>query len=252
MESLVVTLLVALACILVVMMLAQGLTRRVDFFSIRNIYLAGFIIYHVASPIAALHDGNYLGFKIGDPVKSAKWMLMYSYIYIAVFLLSYHRLRISRWFASKFSAGPRDASDSLLTGLAISMIIVSLAARVIGLQFRAVGPISTNISIALSAASCAIAGWMWGGRRLNPAVICLAAFIVISSLGMMLGSGFYSRRPLISVLVGFAWGAYYRWARHMQPSKLLFSTAPLILIAGLIVAAFTAVRGTLHHNEERR
>lgn len=249
MEGLIVTLLIAMAVGLIVMMFAQGLTSRVDFFSIRNIYLAGFIIYHVASPISALNDGTYIGFKITDPMKSAKWMLMYSYIYIGVYLLSYHRLKISRWFASKFTGGPREASDSMLTGVAITLIIVSLAARLIGMQFRALGPISTNISIALAAAACAIAGWIWGGRRFNPVVICLAIGIVAISLGLTLG-GFYSRRPLISVLVGFAWGAYYRWARYMSPTRLLYATAPLILVAGLIVAAFTAVRSTLHHGDQ--
>ncbi len=249
MEGLIVTLLIALAVGLVLMMFAQGLSGRVNFFSIRNIYLAGFIIYHVASPITALNDGNFIGFKIGDPVKAAKWMLMYSYIYMGVYLLSYHRLRISRWFASKFSGGQRDASDSMLAGLAIALIVVSLAARLIGMQFRALGPISINISIALSAVSCAIAGWMWGGRRFNPVVILLAVVIVGASVGMMLGSGFFSRRPLISVLVGFTWGAYYRWAINMSPSRLLYSTAPLVIGAGVVIAAFTAVRGALRHDE---
>jgi hypothetical protein len=63
-------------------------------------------------------------------------------------------------------------------------------------------------------------------------------------------SGFYSRRPLISILGGFAWGAYYRWARHLSPSKLVFSTAPLILGVALVVGAFTAVRGQMGSGAE--
>jgi hypothetical protein len=248
MEGLIITLLIALAVGLIIMMFAQGLTRRVDFFSVRNIYLAGFIIYHVSSPISALQDGTYIGFRIINPVEAAKWMLIYTYIYVGVYLFSYHRLKISRWFASKFSGGPNEASDSLLTGVAILLIISALAARLIGMQVRPLAAISTNVSIALAAASCAVVGWIWGGRRLNPVVILLAAFVVGASFAMMLG-GFYSRRPLIGILVGFAWGAYYRWARYMSPTKLLYATAPLVLGAGLIIAAFTAVRGLIHHGE---
>jgi hypothetical protein len=249
MEGLIITLLIALAVGLLLMMFAQGITRRVDFFSVRNIYLAGFIIYHVSSPISALQDGTYIGFKIIDPLEAAKWMLIYTYIYVGVYLFSYHRLKISRWFASKFSGGPSEASDSLLTGVAILMIISALATRGIGMQIRPLAAISTNISIALAAAACAIVGWIWGGRRLNPAVILLAVVVVGISFGMMLG-GFYSRRPLIGILVGFAWGAYYRWARYMSPTRLIYATAPLVLAAGVVIAAFTAVRGLIHHSTE--
>ena len=165
MQGLIITLLIALAVGLMLMMFAQGLTRRVDFFSVRNIYLAGFIIYHVSSPISALQDGTYIGFKIIDPLGAAKWMLIYTYIYVGVYLFSYNRIKISRWFASKFSSGSGEASDSLLTGVSIAMIIAAIATRIIGMQVQPLAAISTNVSIALAAASCAIVGWIWGGRR---------------------------------------------------------------------------------------
>jgi hypothetical protein len=244
MESLIISLLYLLGGVLVVMMLAQGLTRKVDLFSIRNIYLAGFIVYQVASPVSALRDGTFIGFRVTDPVGAAKWLMMYVYIFAGIYLFSYHRLKIARWFASKIHVAHGEDTDSMLVGLAIVLILSAFASRMIAMQVPALRAVSINTAVALAAASCALTGWVWGKRRLNPAVLSLVVLVVGMSLIIALG-GFFSRRPLISILAGFAWGAYYRWARHLSPSRLLFSTAPLLVVAILVVSAFTAVRGQM-------
>ena len=251
MEGLIIALLWLLAGLLSVMMIAQGMSRRVDLFSVRNIYLAGFIVYQVVSPVTALSSGNFFGFRIVDPVASAKWFLIFAYVYIAIYLLSYHWIPFTRWLASKFPGGNAEASDSMLTGLAISLIVASLVARVVGLQVPLLRGLSINVSVAFAAAACAITGWIWGHRRLNPAVLLVVAFVVSISMVIAM-TGFYSRRPLISVLAGFAWGAYYRWARNLTPSRLLFATVPLIIGAALVVSAFTAVRWQMFQGGEGR
>ncbi|MBA4106293.1 MAG: hypothetical protein C0485_11090 [Pirellula sp.] len=226
---------------IVVLMVYQGLNSSVDLFSIRNIYLAGFVVYQIISPVSALRIDSYSGFRIVDPGKAGKWMLLFDYLFIILYLFSYHRLRISLWLAKKFTKGPATASDSILTGLAISIVIAALGVRMVAYAVPALGAIGTNTGIALVAAACAVTGWIWAARRVNPAVLSLVAFVLGVSFLVSLG-GVYSRRPLISVLAGFAWGAYHRWARHLSPSQLLISATPLILIGGLVVSAFTAVR----------
>lgn len=224
-----------------ILVLYQGLTRSVDLFSIRNIYLAGFVVYQIVSPASALRSESYSGFNIIDPSKAAKWFLMFDYLFVLLFLLSYHRFGIANWFAQKLTKGPATASDSLLTGLAISIVIAALGFRVVGYTVPALSAVSINTCIALVSAACAVTGWIWAARRVNPAVLTLVAFVVGVSLVVTLG-GFYSRRPLISVMAGFAWGAYHRWAKNLSPTQLLISATPLVLIAGLVVSAFTAIR----------
>jgi hypothetical protein len=113
--------------------------------------------------------------------------------------------------------------------------------RLIAFQVPLIAGVSINTSIAIMGAACAVVGWVWAARRLNPAVLVVVAFVVGVSLIIVL-SGIYSRRPLISVLAGFAWGAYHRWAKHLTPSKLVISAAPLFLVIAGVVAAFTAIR----------
>jgi hypothetical protein len=244
MNGLIIPLLWLLAGLLCVLMLAQGLQRKVDLLSTRNIYLAGFIIYQIVSPISAIGAENYFGFRIVDPEESAKWLVLFVYIYIALFLLSYHRIRLVDWLAKKFTTGATDASDSLLTGVALALAVLSLVIRVVGLQIPLIRGLSINVSVAFAAAACAISGWIWGHRKLNPVVLLIAGFVLCVGIGLSL-TGFYSRRPIISMVAGFAWGAYYRWARQLKPSRLIFAMAPLVLAAIVVVGAFTAVRGSM-------
>jgi hypothetical protein len=242
MEGFIISLFWLLAGILLVMMIAQGFSGKVNLLSVRNLYLVGFIVYQVIAPVSALNSGTMFGFKVIDPVKAAKWILMYSYIFAAIYLLSYHRLRIARWFSSKIKVPHDGNNDGILTILSVALIIAATVAQMVAYGVPALRAASINISVALAAASCSLAGWVWGKRRLNPAVLCLAALVIGVSMLIAL-TGFYSRRPIISILAGFAWGAYFRHARDLSPGKLLFKTAPLFVAAGIVVAAFTAVRG---------
>jgi hypothetical protein len=230
-----------LAAGIVLMVLYQGLTRSVDLFSIRNIYLAGFIVYQIVSPVMALQSDFYAGFRIVDPAKAGKWMLIFNYVFVAIFLLSYHRIKLVQWLAAKFPQRSATASDSMLTGLAFALILFAVVLRLVGVRIPILQSLSVNVSVALAATSCAIIGWVWAQRRLNPAVLSIAFFIISVSMVVSL-TGFYSRRPLVSILAGFSWGAYHRWARFLPPGKLLLSAAPLAILAGLVVAAFTAIR----------
>ena len=117
-----------LAAGIIILIVYQGLTRSVDLFSIRNIYLLGFIVYQILSPASALRIDSYSGFRLVDPGKAGKWMLLFDYLFIALYLFSYHRLRISLWLAKKFTKGPATASDSILTGLAISIVTAAISA----------------------------------------------------------------------------------------------------------------------------
>lgn len=241
MDGLTVPLLTVLGAGLVLMAIVQGVSRRVELFSVRNIYLAGFVIYQVVSPIAALRSGSHMSFRIIDPEGAAQWFTLYAYIFIAIYLWSYHRLGISNWFAAKFSGENLTASDSMLTGLAIGMIAFAVLLRAVGVQIPYMRGVSINVSVAIAAASCAVIGWVWGARRMNPAVLMVAGLVLSVSMVVAL-TGFYSRRPLVSILAGFSWGAYYRWARHLSFSKLVISTMPLIIATAVIVGAYTAIR----------
>ncbi|QEG34697.1 hypothetical protein [Bythopirellula goksoeyrii] len=236
-----VILLYLLGLITALIVLKQGLSRKVEFFSIRNLYLAGFVVYHVIGPAKAISTGDFSGFRINDPKNTALWLTIYVYVFFFVYLFAYHKINIARWFASKASGMPSEASDSMLMALSVGLIAVGLPLRFFGHYLPVVGPAMTNVSFALAGLACASAGWVWSQRKFNPAVISVAGAVLVGSLVICLYS-IFGRRPLIGVLFGFAWGAYYRWARYVVPSRLILYMIPLLAGATIIIGAYTAIR----------
>ena len=241
MQSILVALLGLLTLAVCMLMLSQGLSRKVDLFSMRNLYLVSFLVYQVISPAFVLYADYYPMFDINAPERAAQTLTMYCYVYTFVFFLSYHRLSFSSWFSKKFNSTPRTIDDMLFLGLAVGLIILAIALRVFGPGIPVVSRAAVQIGIAAAAVASAIAGWVWGGRRFNPLIIVMMAFIVGSSLiiGMQ---GVFGRRPLLSVLLGLAWGYYHRRAKDIPPLKLIVSVAPIVLFVVLAVSAFTAIR----------
>ncbi len=241
MQSIVVMLLALLAFLLTLMMLMQGLSRKVDLFSVRNLYLFSFLVYQIISPAYVLYADYYPMFKINTPEHDAQTFLVYCYAYVFILLLSYHRVKISSWFASKLSGPPRTIDDSFFLGLAVMLVFIAVPLRFLGPSVPLLSKASVQISIAMAAVASAIAGWVWGGRRFNPMVIAMMVFIVGSSLGIGM-YGAFGRRPLLSILLGMAWGFYHRRARDIKPIRLILGLLPIVLFVALAVSAFTAIR----------
>ncbi len=224
------------------MMLKQGLSRKVELFSVRNLYLVGFLIYHVVGPIKVLSSQNFFGFKILNPNSTANWLLLYVWVYFLVYLFSYHRITVVRWFSAKFAGIPSEAPDSMLMILAVLLVVVGLPIRLYAYSIPVIGPTLNNISLAMAATACAAAGWIWSERKFNPVVVTITVALLAGCIGISVFRVF-GRRPLVGVLFGFAWGAYYRWARHVAPKKMLLYMIPLMLGASIVISAFTAIRG---------
>lgn len=233
---------VALSCLaigLAFLMLKQGLSRKVDLFSARNMYLVGFIIYQLTSPAIALETEDFKFFRVNFPSDTGKQFLMMAATFIAIFLFSYQRIGLTSWAASKLKFPPRETNDFLLLGLAVFLIVLGMLLRFMPIPNIAAA--SMQVSIAFAAISAAISGWVWSNRRANIPVVIVAAMVVAASLIIAL-TGVFGRRPLLAVVMGFAWGVYHRRARLMSPGKMILYIAPFLAAAAIAVAAFTAAR----------
>lgn len=241
MSSLVVTLLTVIGIALVGLMLYQGLSRSVDILSVRNMYLMSFIVYQIISPAIALYTEKFALFKVSSPEYAGKVLLGYVIVYLFVFLLSYHFLAITPRIAKKIVPPSREMSDAFLLGFGLVLIGSAIPLRLFGWAIPVVGGATAQIAMSLAAVASAVAGWVWGNRRFNPAVLAVIAVIVVASLALA-STGVFGRRPLLSVLIGFAWGAYHRRFKYMNPVSLFMNMLPLFLIVVIAVSAFTAMR----------
>jgi hypothetical protein len=233
---------VALACLamgLIFIILKQGFSRKVDLFSARNMYLVGFIVYQIISPAIALETENYTFFRLSFPEDTGKTFLMMAVTFLATFLCSYQRIKLSPWIAGKFKFPPRETNDYLLLGLGVFLVVVGMTLRFMPIPNFAAA--SLQVSIAFAAIAAAICGWVWSNNRANVSVVVVVALVLAASLVVAL-TGAFGRRPLLGVVMGFAWGVYHRRVRLMSPAKMVMYIAPVVAAAAIVVAAFSAVR----------
>jgi len=230
-----------LGAVAAVMILKQSLSRKVELFSVRNLYLVGFVVYHVVGPVKSLSSQHFFGFNVMNPESTSSVLLLYVWVYFIVYLFSYHWLKPVRWLAAKASGIHAEAPDSMLMMMAVALVAVGVPMRLFGHLLPIVGAAMVNVALALAALGCAAAGWVWSERKFNPFVISLTLAILAGCIGISVFQ-IFGRRPLVGVLFGFAWGAYYRWARYVAPAKLILYMIPMMAAASLVISAYTAIR----------
>lgn len=235
----------AISAVLVLVMIYQGLSRRVELMSFRNIYLAGFIIFQLLSCANVITNEDFGIYRIENQKDALELFFLYAILFLACFFISYHWLKIARWVASWFRPKqPLEANDWTLLMVAVGFLALGLILRFVGIGsplFRYFFFIVPGLP-----AACAIVGWVWGGRRFNIAVVSIGSLIFgISALVSIWGTA--GRRPVISAGLALAWGAYYRLRGKLNLRKVLVYSLPFLLITVHFGGAFS-----LHRSHQER
>jgi hypothetical protein len=228
---------------LIAMMVVQGLRKTVDFLCYRNIYLVGFIVFQVFSAAAIIASQNFGAVTIERPRAACTNFLLYTVVFLTVFLLSYHRLNLFGWVAGLMS--PKRSykvNDWLFLMAAAGVAVLAVAARLFLFRIPGVNFFVSTVPIAPLA--CAMVGWVWGGRRLNIAVVLVGGAIVLTCL-LITMFGIYGRRPLVAACMALMCGAYFRMRLTMSLKAIAIYLTPIFLGMIFLVGSFSLVRGMI-------
>lgn len=236
----------AISAVLILIMIYQGLARRVELLSYRNIYLAGFIIFQLLSCANIISRDEYGPYPIENKKDALELFFLYSILFLACFFISYHWLKLARWCASRFKPKqPLESSDWTLLMVGVALLSLGLFLRFVGTGV----PLLRYFYFTIPGipAACAVVGWVWAGRRFNVAVVTVgAAIFSISALTAVWATA--GRRPIISVCLALAWGAYYRLRGKLNLRKVLVWSVPFLLVTLHFGGAFSMHRS--HHSTD--
>lgn len=234
-------LLYAMAAAVVVLVLVQGLSRSVELFSARNIYLIGFIVYQLFSPAGVLMRESTVKFRVQDITSAGGVAVVYAAVFLVVYLVAYRFPGPWRWAAGFLKAKPTTASDASLLIVAFTLVLLGLAMR-LGSLIPYVRAIAFHTGVGLAAVSCVFVGWTVARRYTNVLVLLGGGVVFVTAAGLAL-QGSFGRRPLVGVCLGLMWGIYFSLGTRLKPKWLIIWLVPLSLTALLIVSSYTAVRG---------
>jgi hypothetical protein len=225
---------------LIAMILVQGFRRKVDFICYRNFYLIGFIFFQVFSGSSVIAAQNFGAMVIENPRAAYTTFLLYTIVFLAIFLLSYHKMNLVGWAAGVLSPKRTyTVNDWLFLMAAVALTCLGLAAR-FGLA-RVPGFNFFFSLVPVAPLACAMVGWVWGGRRLNFAVLAVGGITVAACLFLTLG--LYGRRPLVAACMALLCGAYFRMRLTMTLKSMAVYLIPIVLGMVFVVGSFSIVRG---------
>ncbi len=215
---------------------------RFDLVCLRNIYLAGFIIFQLISASLTFLTENYMPYPLSDPNTVGLYYCVLSTAYLTIFLLAYsHPLKVNRLvrFLPRTAGVP---TGGKLLSLAILATVTAIALKY-GVRVPLIGILATYVGNAMGAAAAVVIGWYWAPRFLNPAVAIPSLVLLLANAAVAV-QGSSSRRDIIAVFAGFIWGVYFSKVRFLRPSKYLPTLAVVSAIGIVVVASFTSVRGS--------
>ncbi len=228
---------------LIAMIVIQGLRRTVDFICYRNVYLAGFIIFQVFSGSAIIASENFGTVIIEQPRAAYTNFLLYTVTFLVVFLVSYHRLNLMGWLA-RFMTPRRSyqVNDWLFLIAAAGIAVFAILGRLV--LFRVPGVNFFVATVPIAPLACAMVGWVWGGRRLNLAVLLMGGAIVGACI-LITMFGMYGRRPLVAACLALLCGSYFRMRLTLSLKAIVLYLAPVLVGMVFLVGAFSLVRGMI-------
>ena len=87
----------AMAAVLVLIILYQGTRKTVDFLSVRNVFLTGFIIFQLVSGGLVLIMNQFDVVRVNDPGGTGAVFALLATIFLSVFWVFCWRLNASYW-----------------------------------------------------------------------------------------------------------------------------------------------------------
>lgn len=240
MVFLTVFLLLSLSAVIVTIMVRDSLRGQVEIFSARNTFLFGILLFQsVSASISLLADDYGQVYLQSAGITSLVFTGLLT-LFLIVFLYSYSKGPwVVRW--AQRDSTTHDATDGGLLLCAFAAIGAGLLFRFVIGPIPIIGVLTQQFAAGSFAVACGLAGWAWGRRPANFAIVAAAVFVLVVCIASLLAYTF-GRREVLGVLLTFVWALFYARWRYSGASLLLARTIVFGSIGFVFLILFTAAR----------
>ncbi len=244
MSTIVTYCLVLIAVINGALILVPYLTGKAPLMTIRNFFLVGFTLYQVTSGSISLYNLNSFTSELilSEQNKIAGvyllWVVIFEIVFLAAYRWGFGAKRLARW--TPIIRG--ETREPVLWLFAFCLLGVALVLRV-SILIPYVSILTSHIGTSVAAVAAGLGAWIWIRRPFNPAAAGVMFLVLILAIAIGI-TGVFGRRPIVAIAGCLTWGMYYSRARDLKPSAVLIGAAVFGLIPLILVAKFTAVRGS--------
>lgn len=233
-------LLICVSAVIVTIMVRDSLRGNIEIFSARNTFLFGILLFQSVSASISLLANDYGQVYLQSAGITSLLFTGMLTLFLIIFFIAYGKGPFVVRLANRKSS-IRDASDAGLLICAFAAVGGGLLLRFGVGQIPVVGILGQHLSAGSFAVACGLAGWAWGRRPANFAIVLAAIFLLIVCVASLLAYTF-GRREVLGVLLTFVWALYYARWRHSSASLLIPRTVLFGSIGFVFLTFFTAAR----------
>ncbi|MFM7133246.1 MAG: hypothetical protein ACKO0W_02910 [Planctomycetota bacterium] len=221
-------------------MVRDALLGRIAIFSVRNIFLFGILLFQsVSASISLLADDFGQVYLQRAGVTSLVFTGLLT-LFLMIFMYAYGKGPLVVRWANRDST-THDATEGGLLVCAFAAVGAGLVLRFVLGPIPILGVLSLQFAAGSFAVACGLAGWAWGRRPANFAIVAAAVVVVLVCIASLLAYSF-GRREVLGVLLTFIWALFYSRWRHSGVPLLLVRTAVFGSIGLAFLVFFTAAR----------
>lgn len=230
-----------IAILISVQMLMQGMNRKVEFFSLRNFFLVGLIVYQVINVARILVTETTLPFfPLQDMIGTGAKYIVALVLFLIIFNVIYMRGRQKQLERDAGRVTVLHVGVGAMLTLSVLFVVIGLVLRFTYMYTGPVAQLVDLIGLGLLAVAAGLAGWAWMSHFWNIIAAVVSLAVLAAALSSEIGS--FGRRDLLGIAAAFLFGAYHGAWKHYKPSRALLYIAVSGACGFLLLSAHTAVR----------
>jgi hypothetical protein len=239
--------LIFLAILVAGKILYDEVTGRVRLFSVRNIFLAGFIIFQLSSgaysAIVNPRTGSFSWsqFVISDDPSARLLYVLYAVLFLIMFFVGYRLKGPHLGIAPKLERVVGEPRQFTVIVLAFLLVVLSAVFAVVPIPY--IGILTNMASVGLAATGVALMGYTWARRPFDPMLIILVLGIYFAAW-VVVGSA-YGRRDILTVTVGLIWGIFYGGLYRVSVWRYAIPLALVVIPGFALLSMISTVRGAM-------
>jgi len=215
-----------------------------DLLSMRNLFLAGLVVFQFTSGIIAFLLPDYSNpFSISEYEGPAIEYTIILFLFTFGFLGIYRSGFIANIIVRKVNIPDVNTAWFRLIVLSIVLFFLGLVCRLFGGYVPVVGLFIYMIGASFFAFATGMAAWAWAPRMWNPLPLFVTGFVSLGGLAVLFTDSF-GRRDMLGIVIAFIWGSYYSHWRYGSFKKLVFRFACISVLGMLFLSAYTSTRFT--------
>ncbi len=222
--------------------LVRYLAGKDELVSLRNFFLAGFILFQLTSGIQPLYNQHSTRWPLTDWGGTGLTYSLMATVFLVVFLLSYAHGLGSKRAASMVPVTRAAPGIGTLILLAVVLTFFAGVFR-FSVNVPLVSAIAGKVGVSFAAIASGLVSWVWARRLFNPVIALIAIAVILANLGLMV-SGSFGRRNVVAIGACVLWAMYFsRWRtlpRFGVVTRLTLATIPPLMLLMAITSSRTS------------